>query len=201
MPLIIPPGFAQGVMYHQQAGDAEPMLNTLGVDLGGISDFQLACDALSEWWGSEVVTGCMGADMSLTLTLLYVGQDGGAPLVVESIEGNTGGGQATTMLPSNSATLVRKRTGSAGKRGRGRLYLPGVAKPDVNDLGIIDGAVVASYQTSFDDFKTGFEAVAGGPSFCILHRSEGAGTEPPPTPITAFEVQSKIATQRRRLRP
>jgi len=35
----------------------------------------------------------------------------------------------------------------------------------------------------------------------VLHRSEGAGVEPAPTPILSFQAESKIATQRRRLRP
>jgi hypothetical protein len=35
----------------------------------------------------------------------------------------------------------------------------------------------------------------------VLHRTEGIGDEPPPTPVLSFLVENKVATQRKRMRP
>lgn len=199
MSLIIPPGFAQAVFVHQQLGDAEGQVNTLGIACDDF-DPELTPNGLFSIW-DNVVTSTMSSDITFAQVLCYVGQDGGPPAVYVSTNTPTTGGQATTMLPSNCATLVRKRTDSAGRRGRGRLYLPGVAKPDVDDLGIIAPAALTQYQNAMDDFLDSIPDVPGVTGAVILHRSEGIGPEPVPTPITRLVVANKIATQRRRLRP
>lgn len=83
------------------------------------------------------------------------------------------------------------------------MYLPGINEANVDHAGNINAGNVDFAQTAFDGWYEFLTAGVGARLYppVVLHRSEGAGVEPAPTPITMFTVESKIATQRRRLRP
>lgn len=204
MPLIVPPGFAQAVYSHTWTGDSEPMVITLGHDVslwGG--SFQDAADFLHRMYGDWMVANLADV-ITFTHVSLYVGQDGGGSLPYDSTGDPVVGTADGTALPSNCAYLVRKRTDAAGRRGRGRMYIPGCGEGQVDNLGNVDAAHRLVIQADLDGWMTGLTGggVDGEPTPPYLfHRSEGAGVEPPPTPITLFQIEEKIATQRQRLRP
>jgi hypothetical protein len=130
---------------------------------------------------------------------LEVGQDGGDPIVVE-YGATTVGSNNDEPLPPNCALLVRKTTAFGGRRNRGRAYIPGLSlKPSTSPAGMIDGAAVTALQSDANDWWAA-AANVGPPevSGLVLLHSESPFT---PTPITGLDVQDKIATQRRRLRP
>lgn len=111
-------------------------------------------------------------------------------------------------LPNQNAMLVGLRTGTKGRRRRGRFYLPGVAESGQTD-GVITGAQLTAVQ-----------ALAQG----IINAYGGGGTETnwrlviysppsppfvpkaaPPvhtdtliTPVTSHDIDEVIRTQRRR---
>lgn len=204
MSLIIPVGFGQAVYQLRLTGDNEPMVVTMGHDLAEVvgGDYQTIVDRLHTSFGLEMMPR-VASNYTFEATFLYVGQDGGPPAVFESTEDPVTGGMAGNPLPQNSAMLFRKRTSAAGRRGRGRLYLPGIQEQDVSALGVIDGAVVTALQARADawmDWLTGVEVGSVAYPPVILHRTEGIGVEPPPTPVTALVIDPVIATQRRRLR-
>lgn len=203
MPLIIPPGFGQAVYELRLTGDSEPMVVTMGHDLGfWAGDFQGAADRLHVDFGANVMPALTN-DYTFTGVTLYVGQDPPPPLVVTSTQADVAGAGSAAGLPQNCAMLWRKRTDLAGRRGRGRIYLPGLEEGLVNEAGIITSVALASFQAQADAWYE--DLTTTGPGFepnppVVLHRSEGAGVEPAPTPITLFEVDELIATQRGRLR-
>lgn len=205
MALIIPVGFAHAVYELSLDADTEGMVVTCGHDVSAVvgGDYGEIADRLHIGFGAEMM-GIMSNLYTLTGVSLYVGQDGGPPAVFESGEEPVGGDVASAALPQNCAYLMRKRTSAAGRRGRGRMYLPGVPEGNVSAQGAIDGTWLDAIQTNavaWYELLTGVPAGSVAYPPVILHRSEGIGTEPPPTPVTTFVFESVIATQRQRLRP
>lgn len=203
MALIIPQGFGQAVYEFSLTDDAEPIVVTCGHDLDAAgSNYADAADQLFDAFAAMLM-GRVADDYRLEVVTLYVGQDGGPPAIYESTRASVAGGISAAPLPQNCSWLIRKRTSAAGRRGRGRMYLPGVAEGVVDPVGQIDSGEVATTQTWADNWLDELLVpTLGGPALppVVLHRSEGIGVEPPPTPITALQVDDRIATQRRRLR-
>lgn len=204
MALIIPPGFLHAVYELRLSGDPELIVVTCGheIDSGSGASGAQSADDLFLAFASNLMPS-MSNEYTLEAVTSYVGQDGGPPLVVGSSASAVVGGSADLVLPQNCAYLVRKRTDAAGRRGRGRMYIPGVDESNVDERGNILPAHVAAWQTAFNNWLDDLTTAVGARLYppVVLHRSEGIGVEPPPTPVTSFVVESIIATQRRRLRP
>ena len=79
--------------------------------------------------------------------------------------------------------------------------------PNVLNEGLVDtvGVIVPNYYAALNVVATQFFAALTAPNgeqelkVVLLHNSEGVGS-PLPDAVTAFSVDQKIATQRRRLR-
>lgn len=204
MALLIPPGFAQCVIEQYRSGDTEPMLNTFGIAITtapstGVAG--IANDVMAAWTAS-IGTGYSSVTSVRGVTV-YVGQDGPDPMVYTSSLPPFVGPNSNNLVPQNSAILVRKRTDAAGRRGRGRLYIPEVSESDVDNVGNLSSTYRSAWQTRATALLANLSdsAFDGVLPMVVLHRSEGAGVEPAPTPVTALVVETRIATQRRRLRP
>lgn len=204
MALIIPPGFLQAVYVMRLTGDSEDMVTTCGHELDGASgaNAEDAADDLFGAFAANIMEGFVGSPVSLVAVDVYIGSDG--PNVVNSsTEPPYPGGGSATLVPQNTAFLVRKRTDLGGRRGRGRMYIPGVAESTVDNVGDLADATVTGLQVSLDNWYAALTSAVGARYYppVVLHRSEGAGIEPAPTPITRFVMEKRVATQRRRLRP
>lgn len=200
MALIIPPGFSHVVIELRLENDNEPIVTTIGVDNNGATGTQIP-DLVYQAFDATFM-GLISDEYWLERCTAYIGQDGTSPLVVDGLLGPSQGVGTGAPLPQNCAVLVRKRTDLGGRRGRGRMYLPGIAEGQVEANGDIGSVFVDAWQgqaDSFYDILTGGGSQAATPPV-VLHRSEGIGPEPLPTPIQSFTVESSIATQRRRLR-
>jgi hypothetical protein len=83
------------------------------------------------------------------------------------------------------------------------MYIPGVREGDVDELGNVLSSSLTLWQDQFDGWYEYLTAGVAARLYppVVLHRSEGIGTEPPPTPVTVYQVDDRVATQRRRLRP
>jgi hypothetical protein len=187
-----------------QSGDPEDMVVTCGhsIDSGSGATAEQAPNDLLLAMGIIVAATCTN-DIALNFVTVYVGQDAGSPLIFESDGAPEVGGQGTSSAPPNTATLIRKRTGIAGRRGRGRMYFPGVGESLVGNTGNLTSTFATQVQGAASDWLEDLTTGAGFRHYppVVFHRSEGIGTEPVPTPVTAMQVEGKVATQRRRLRP
>lgn len=203
MALIIPPGFLHAVYELALAGDSEAIVTTCGHEIDSASG-ATAEDSADDLFGAFATTVMQWTPNVYTLTgvTTYIGQDGGPPVVVTSSATPVVGASTQAALPQNCSYLVRKRTDLAGKRGRGRFYMPGPQEAQVDAAGNIEASALGFVQGGWDDFYAELATTVGNRLYppVVLHRSEGEGTEPPPTPITAFVVEGRIATQRSRLR-
>jgi hypothetical protein len=204
MALIIPPGYLHAVYEFALAGDLETIVTTCGHELDSVSGAN-GVDSPDDLFNAFATNVMPGINNQYTLTGVtsYVGNDGPTPNIYTSSETPVVGGGSAIPLPQNCSWLVRKRTDLAGRRGRGRMYWPGVAEGNVGATGVIDGATVTAQQTRCDAWYAALTTAVGARYYppVVLHRSEGIGEEPLPTPITTFVMDNRIATQRRRLRP
>lgn len=203
MALIIPPGFGQVAWQWELTGDPERVVVTCGVDLASAGGgFQASCDHARDLMAATFNAGDFSNQYTFRGAILRVGQDGAPPLIFES--SITQPGTFTgAVLPQNCALLVRKLTASAGRRNRGRMYFPPIpmGEGSIDAVGTIDSSARTAAQTKFTALRTAM--LAGGAIAIppvILHSSEVGETVLSPTPVTSFSLDSKIATQRRRLR-
>jgi hypothetical protein len=96
-------------------------------------------------------------------------------------------------LTPQTQGLIHKKTALAGRKNRGRMYIPDMEESQVNNNGLLNGSAVALLQDIADAWfgLTGADALIGAPQ--VLHEDASA-----PTEITAMTVETTVATQRRR---
>lgn len=198
MTLLIPPGYAHAVVQFRQAGDPEPQVCTFGVGpLTNPSNGVAIANNIFGIWKANILVSQTN-NITLEQVTVYVGQEDASRIPYDSTGVPANGSGTQDALPSNCAMLVRKRTGVNGRRGRGRFYVPGVAEGTVDANGIVATATQEAWQERCDVFLTQLSALT---PMVVLHNAEGASIPIAPTPVTQLTVESKIATQRKRLRP
>lgn len=144
-------------------------------------------------------------------------------LDLDDIDGSTGsrsstddftlplpGGGSASGLVANVSVLVKKAV-SAGRSARsGRAFVAGYPEnTTAGDANHVDPTVLASYQGNWDDFLDAIGEDLDGtivysPDLNVVHITardgDGHPTEGEGIHVTALQVQSLLATQRRRLR-
>jgi hypothetical protein len=186
----IPSGF--GHIVHLFTGDAVPngASVTYGIDTDGAGDPNVIAALAHGCMGNSFVS-LMGPSTALVETLVRIGPSPDGPVgnhIATVLGGNTGS-QVTPQV----AVLVRKRTNLGGKRHRGRFYLPGLIEGGVNERGEVSSATQTAFQTQAAEMLAAL--ITAGIPMVILHNGITA-----PTPVTELIVDSRVATQRRRLR-
>jgi hypothetical protein len=203
MTLIIPPGFLHSVIEFACTGDPEPMVTTCGHEIdtaSGANNDDAADDLMSAF--ALAFRANLSSAYSITGCTVYIGNDG-PTIIGTSTAAPVAGQVGVNPYPPNTAFLLRKRTDLAGRRGRGRMYIPGVVEATATANGLLTTVETAQWQTLADDYMDRLTTAVGARLYppVVLHRSEGIGVEPPPTPILSFVAEQRLATQRRRLRP
>ena len=110
------------------------------------------------------------------------------------------GGLTSTVAAPNGSMLFRKQTGLRGRRGQGRAYWPYMAsESDINDAGIVNATRLAAINNALATTVNAW--TTDGVTQVLLQGEDGA-TPPysPPPAVNGFFCDSKIATQRRRMR-
>lgn len=203
MSLVIPPGFGQASIEIRNGGDPSPWYITHGVDLSFMNGApEAACETIALAF-AQTIGGGLSDTSTITGVRLVIGEDAEDNLVVFT-PFDFPGESSAEKLPQNCALLIDKTSASGGRRNRGRMFVPNVlGDTSVNNVGVIDGAVLTDIQTFcnqwFTNLEDGFEDTPPTP-MVILHNSIGAGVQPAPTPVTGLRAQGVISTQRRRLR-
>lgn len=97
-------------------------------------------------------------------------------------------------LPPNNAVLIRKVTAAGGRTGTGRMYVPALIETEVDSSGLISGASQASIQAGATGMLS--DLSTNDIPMYVLHDSALIA----PNLVTSLSVQTRVATQRRRLR-
>lgn len=105
---------------------------------------------------------------------------------------------AGTAVPPNGALLVTKVTEQGGRRGNGRMFIPGLLEGNVGPNGNLTAAYVNAWAAALLGFHA--DLVAAGLPPVILRGNPGVSPVIGPIAIQSFQPQATMATQRRRLR-
>jgi hypothetical protein len=136
-----------------------------------------------------------------------VGTGTDVPAIGISTGALSNGAAASNSQPPNCNVLVKKGTGFAGRRNRGRMYLPWmIDEVNCDELGNINPASVAGLQPLFDAAVA--DMLAADVRMVIGNKTISIPL-PPAKPfvtgyqfgpdVTTLTVESVIASQRRRL--
>lgn len=198
MTLIVPPGFGLAAWIFTASSGTPPFVTTLGVDLDGAGgDFVEAANLLFDAWTASF-TAQMDNDLTLDRVNLRVGQDGPGGSVDSDRVPMAMGRSGTSTAWANSA-LVRKSSNELGRRGRGRMFIPGLLNNTEVEQ---DGTILGTRRTTIQGLLNTFFTEVGDPTTgagfppVLLHSTAPAD----PTPITGLTLSDVIGIQRGRIR-
>lgn len=185
MGYVIPPTYSRVTLEYAPASPMGSNLVTgFGVDT---PPGDVLLDKVEQWWDESLK---LRTSNKYTLLRIEARND-------VSVEDRTIGETGALLddpAPPNTAALIRFGTGLVGRQYRGRMYLPGVLlDSEVSDSGTINSTVQASLLGTMLYLKDLLDSADYAP--VILH--SGVGT---PTTISSINVETSVATQRRRLR-
>lgn len=198
MALVIPPGYGNAAFTFTGPVGTQPYIFTLGVDI-------------SQWEGDHVsIANLLKANFAATfqtemtsgLTLdrvtLTIGQDGPGGSVDSDTAPNsfTRTGQHP---PTAMSVIARKVTNELGRRGRGRMFIPGIVTENEVDQ---DGSIVAARRTALNTLLgEWYDGLIGVPPSNPLQPVLFHASAPTiPTPITSFVVSDLVGWIRGRIR-
>ena len=190
----IPDGYGQVNFHFEGAGLFYPAECTIGIDVTGTSDTpEEIADFMAATWETEINPSLTNV---VTLTNVHVkfGPDATGPS--GDWNGANAGNISTSGASPQVSFLLKKGTAFGGRAGRGRMYIPGVPEAQVGSDGDLDDTFVANMTSAWEDFAVA--AVGNLTPFVLLHGSSSPISSP--TPITSFQVDGRVATQRRRNR-
>jgi hypothetical protein len=199
MGIKVPSGFTNVSYRLSLAGDAEEMLVTMGfrIETGfGINPAGAAL--LADSFQQNMLNLC-AAGYTFRGLRAADGPDGQGQ--VHEVERSVTSTSTKLGMPPNTAYLTRKVTGLGGRRNRGRFYMPGVSEIDVDNTGLLTPTHRTNYQTSVNNWFTQNLAGPEIASHALFHDTPEGVPGVAPTDILSLNVQGKVATQRRRLRP
>lgn len=186
----IPEGHGQVTWFF--SGDAVP--TSAAVTCGFFNAIDQAASAcaieLGIQWENEM-TDLYTDELALVAVRVKLGPNVDGPMA-EVIA--TGLGTASgTAVPPNTALCVRKNTNVGGREGQGRFFIPGIPEASVDQSGQLEAGYATAAQSVCTSFLASCEA--NDLPLEVLHNSNRS-----PSGITTLSVQSRVATQRRRLR-
>lgn len=191
--MTVPIGYVDAWLKFTLAGDPEPMFTALGY---GITTPPFSpADAQSLIFGmAATIQPIVSHNFVLAGGQVKVGNDGGDILFDVGLSGS--GGASAESVPNNTAILVRKSTGLGGRRGRGRMFIPGPSRDQIEATGAMSGAYRTSWQNAVDGLLDFATLDANVDRAVLFHQ-----TAPfVPTEIVSLTVEQRVATQRRRMR-
>lgn len=225
MPLTIPAGMGIASVRMRYGQDPEEMVCTLGVRTPeaplGVAHAQRVLAAWNFW-----IRPLQDDSIGIIGVTIRARDDGGGDFVYDAlVAAPTSGGTVGAGLPSNCAVLVHKSTNRAGRRGRGRFYVPGINEGAIDEVGLLTAAGVNAWNTALAGFLDMLDGPGGaGPPAqaavipVVFHNNATSSTRtvvggtttvvttqgaagPAPDDVILLTADSRIATQRRRLRP
>lgn len=195
--LEIPTGYGLWTFYLQHTGIQHTAVVTLGFEVATppYTQAQLA-SALSAW--RTALQPVYDNEVKFARAVALIGNDG-PPIRFEAIGTTLGTRTTVSIAPPNVTYLLRKVTQFAGRRYRGRMYLPYIASAGIQQTGELTSAESTILNTAVTALSTGL--IAAGPnaaSFRLLHASSPLSATPAPT-TCSLQADDFCATQRRRL--
>lgn len=199
MPLIVPPGFGLAAFEMTGAVGTQPYITTMGLTLGLGEDTAVdLANAAFDVYAQNIVPEMSNA-LRLSRVTLFVGDDGPSGSV-DSVRPSVVGAATASHPPTALSAIARKGTADLGRRGRGRMFIPGILnESDVQQDGSVAASAISSTQAALDGFLD--DLVTGGTASpplgpVLLHSAAPAD----PTPITSLLLAPLVGWIRGRIR-
>lgn len=196
MPQFLPAGYGQARILFRGISATSDSVVTFGYKQTATED---PAEHAEAFYNALVVTGGPFVVSAFTSAYTFTGvyctwMTETGPLVGEFLQPITGT-NTLQAVPANCAFLLRKSTALGGRKGRGRAYLPPIwiAEGSIGPTGAIAGADATTVLNKWNAFKTAL--TTAGFDLRLIHTEAII-----PTLITAFSVDTTLATQRRRMR-
>jgi hypothetical protein len=189
----VPAGYALVRQHMTSPGGDDHAFNIYGVHVTeDFANADLLAEALFTAWATGVMQG-PSEDIIADNCAVVWNKDG--TLLEGLFSGSAPGETEAASLPVQVAVLVRKVTGQIGRTNRGRFYIQGLtaAALDTSSANLTTDAL-ANWQGYVTTFLDQVQTTVG--NMAILHRDDALL----PTTVNSLEVESLLATQRRRLR-
>lgn len=191
-----PSGFAEVSIQLTHSTLPRSAYLVFGVDPTATDPVQVSQAVITSLTGAASLQGALDSQVTFANVRTALGTDGGEDAIGVVNAGLLGLSSGSTP-PANVAILVRKNTIRGGRRGRGRMYLPwSVATTSVDEAGGVLTAAVSALQSKMNSF---FSALNANQVPMVLLHNEGVSTPGAPNVVTSLVVDSRVATQRRRL--
>lgn len=196
MTLIVPPGFANAAFTFTGAVGTQPYITTLGfqVDLGATTAVEVANGVMGSY--AAVMASETSSGLVLDRVSLYVGDDGPSGSVDSDLS-PVAMTRSGSYPPTACSAIARKVTASVGRRGRGRMFLPGVLSESEIDQ---DGSVVTTRRgtlnAALDNLRLDLLENPGVVDLALFHSS--APTDP--SLITGLVCSDLVGWIRGRIR-
>jgi len=187
----IPENYGQAVVKYEYIDTGEIMTTTFGFHNLPLNVASDNAAFISEAW-LEGFTAATTLDSYRYVGVYVLEGIGGVLQSGETADNVDGTVDAEPVSPA-VAVGVKKITTYAGKKYRGRMYLPPavLSEDNVNGAGVIDGATVASLQTKLDNFRNALADLEL--NMMLLHNDATT-----PTEVIDLLVRDNVRTQRRR---
>jgi len=189
--MVIPEGFGEGIAVYEYIDTGERMTTSFGFHNVPTEDATTNSINLSVSWRS-FFTAATTLDSYRFVGMYVIEMIGGVLQSAQTADNTDGTVNAEPVSPA-VAVGVKKQTSYAGKKYRGRMYLPPafLSEANVNGAGVIDGATITGLQSRCDDFLADMNSI-DLPMY-LLHSDATT-----PTPVNDLIVRDNVRTQRRR---
>lgn len=188
--MIVPPGFiAVFARFTNQSGHA--CENVMGYSHTGTwnqTETDSVSDALAAPYKAQLGTGSRYNGVHI-----LVGNDG--PLGEFDSATTAGGGTRSGDLVSPQVQgLLKKSTAFAGRKNRGRMFIPDMSEAQVDNGGLINSGGQALLQDIANAWRIAVPAASGLITDPVILHTDATA----PTVITAMLAEARVATLRNR---
>ncbi|AXH79007.1 MAG: hypothetical protein [Circular genetic element sp.] len=197
MGVQIPNGHGQASQEWLLDGAPHPFMVVTGHAFGPTGTVQDFADSVHASWATFFgAPSTRSPNVRLGRTRVLYRNNAGMLEAAENGTIITGTGVLNPAPPPQVCILGQKRTLFAGRQYRGRMYIPGfiLNEGNIDSAGIIDSATRGVVQGWINTWLSGLNASQYPVK--LLHESLAIA----PTAVTSINIDSRVATQRRRLR-
>lgn len=189
--MIIPTGFAQVNFKGSGTGYARGWQVAVGVELiGGFPPLTVATTMWNIW--DDNIQPVISDQCALESVLCKFGPNS-TGVAAEYFATSTGSLTSQSESPQ-AAVLVKKTTSHGGRKGAGRMFMPGVTEAQTDGAGLLTTAAMTAWQAALNGLLA--DMLTADMPMTLLH----AADPPSPYAVNNLQVQGLFASQRRRLR-
>lgn len=193
--MFIPMGFCNVTWVISRTGDLDPYTTSLATFMNSGAFNQADADSFATALRTASLPSLSSGDTLVSIDFAY--NEGGGVVQYSAPQGQVGTGSPLSNCTSqNCAALIQKRTGTPGRKGRGRMYWPYLGETDVDGIGLIAPGAKTRMQTMINGWNAAVGTATSFDAFYVLHQI----STPEPSKVTQLTPASLLATQRRRLR-